>query len=113
MLSFTKFTTALVALISISTTAFAQSKGFDTARMDTSTEACNDFYQYANGTWIKNTKIPAEYPSWGSFTIVYENNQNVLKQVVENAAKTTNAAKGVGHAVGRRLLCFVYGRSGD
>lgn len=94
MRSFAKFTTALVALISISTTAFAQSRGFDTTRMDTSTEACNDFYQYANGTWIENTKIPAEYPSWGSFTIVYENNQNVLKQVVENAAKTTTAAKG-------------------
>ncbi|MDQ2745786.1 MAG: M13 family metallopeptidase [Acidobacteriota bacterium] len=91
---FAKFTTALIALVSISTVAFAQSKGFDTTRMDNSVEACNDFYQYANGNWIKNTKIPAEYPSWGSFTIVYENNQNVLKQVVENAAKTTNAAKG-------------------
>ena len=78
----------------MSMVTLAQSKGFDTSRMDTSVEACNDFYQYANGNWLKTTKIPAEYPSWGSFTIVYENNQNVLKKVVENAAKTTNAAKG-------------------
>jgi putative endopeptidase len=89
MRSFLRFTMAALALFSISTATFAQSKGFDTSRMDTSVEACDNFYQYANGTWLKNTKIPAEYPSWGSFTIVYENNQNVLKQVVENAAKNS------------------------
>ncbi len=94
MRSFVKFATALVALASISTASLAQSKGFDVSRMDDSINACDDFYQYANGTWIKNTKIPAEYPSWGSFTIVYENNQKVLKQVVENASKQSNAVKG-------------------
>ena len=78
MRSFFRFTAALIALVSMATLTFAQSKGFDTSRMDTSVEACDNFYQYANGTWLKNTKIPAEYPSWGSFTIVYENNQNVL-----------------------------------
>ncbi|MFT3743173.1 MAG: M13 family metallopeptidase [Pyrinomonadaceae bacterium] len=94
MSSVTKYFTALIVLFSVSMVTLGQSKGFDTSRMDTSVEACNDFYQYANGTWLKTTKIPAEYPSWGSFTIVYENNQSVLKKVVENAAKTTNAAKG-------------------
>ncbi len=91
MRSLFRFTAAFLALVSISTVTFAQSKGFDTSRMDTSVEACDNFYQYANGTWLKNTKIPAEYPSWGSFTIVYENNQNVLKKVVENAAKNSGA----------------------
>ena len=94
MFSFSKFLTALLVLFSIAMSTMAQSKGFDTSRMDTSVDACDDFYNYANGNWLKTTKIPAEYPSWGSFTIVYENNQNVLKKVVENAAKTTNAPKG-------------------
>ena len=35
-----------------------QNKGFDTKRMDTTTDACNDFFQYANGTWLKSTEIP-------------------------------------------------------
>lgn len=94
MLSILRSFIAICVLFSLSLATLAQSNGFDTGRMDTSTEACNDFYQYANGNWLKTTKIPAEYPSWGSFTIVYENNQNVLKKVVETAAKTTNAAKG-------------------
>ncbi len=94
MRSFIKSAAALSLIAAFAISSFAQSKGFDTSRMDSSADACNDFYQFANGTWLKNTKIPAEYPSWGSFTIVYENNQNILKQVVENAAKQTNAAKG-------------------
>ena len=89
MRSIFRFTAAFLALFSVATATLAQSKGYDTSRMDTSVEACDNFYQYANGTWLKNTKIPTEYPSWGSFTIVYENNQNVLKKVVENAAKNS------------------------
>ena len=94
MLSILRSFIAICVLFSLSLATLAQSKGFDTGRMDTSTEACDDFYQYANGSWLKTTKIPAEYPSWGSFTIVYENNQNVLRKVVETASKTTNAPKG-------------------
>jgi putative endopeptidase len=88
MRSFMRLTTAFLILSVMSIAAFGQNKSFDTSRMDTSTEACNDFYQYSNGTWLKNAVIPAEYPSWGSFTIVYENNQKILKEVVETAAKT-------------------------
>ena len=93
MRNFIRITMAVIILFSISIITFAQSKGFDISRMDTSTDACDNFYQYANGTWLKNTKIPAEYPSWGSFTIVYENNQKILKDVVETASKT-KAVKG-------------------
>lgn len=84
---------AFVLLFSISISIIAQNKGYDVSRLDKSVDACEDFYQFANGTWLKNTTIPAEYPSWGSFTIVYENNQKILHDVLENSAKT-KAAKG-------------------
>ena len=34
--------------------------GFDTAGMDTSVLPGDNFYIYANGTWAKNTPIPAD-----------------------------------------------------
>src|SRR6266851_9039336 len=40
--------------------------GFRAEDMDKSCKACDDFFQYANGNWIKNNPIPPEYASWGS-----------------------------------------------
>jgi putative endopeptidase len=68
-------------------------RGFDTTRMDREAAACNDFYQFANGNWLKTTEIPAAFSSWGSFNILAENNRATLRQILEEAAKKP-AAKG-------------------
>ncbi|MDQ3918257.1 MAG: M13 family metallopeptidase [Acidobacteriota bacterium] len=68
--------------------------GFDTSRMDTSASACTDFYQFANGNWLKATQIPAAFPSWGSFNILAENNRNTLRAILDEAAKNTSAKPG-------------------
>ncbi len=86
------FTAVLAAIASISATSLAQNKGFDTKRMDTSVEACTDFFQYANGTWLKETPIPASESRWGTFNILGDNNTTILRQVLENAAKSKAAA---------------------
>ncbi len=87
-----RLTVVITILLSICVSAFAQNKGFDTSRMDKSVEACTDFFQYANGTWLKNTAIPAAYSRWGSFNILGENNNAVLKSVLETASKTKAAS---------------------
>jgi len=78
--------------------ALAQSggkgRGFDTARMDREAAACNDFYQFANGNWLKTTEIPAAFSSWGSFNILAENNRNTLRAILEESAKNTKAKAG-------------------
>lgn len=79
-----RFTTTLIILLSVWTGVMAQSIGFDTSRMDTSVEACDDFFQYANGTWLKTTEMPPAYSRWGSFNILAENNNKILKDIVEN-----------------------------
>ena len=69
-------------------------RGFDASRMDTSVSACTDFYQFANGNWLKTTQIPAAFPSWGSFNILAENNRNTLRAILEEASKNTSAKSG-------------------
>ena len=87
-----RFITALTVLFSLCAVSMAQSKAFDTSRMDTSADACTDFFQYANGNWIKNTEIPPAYSRWGTFNILADNNYAQLKDVLENAAKTKSPA---------------------
>lgn len=84
---------ALLLALSVST-VFGQGRGYDPANMDANTSACADFYQYSNGTWLNKTPIPPAYSSWGSFNVLAENNRKVLREILEAAAKRTNAPKG-------------------
>jgi len=87
-----RFITALAVLSLFAITATAQNKAFDTDRMDKTVEACTDFFQYANGTWLKTTEIPATESRWGTFNILADNNNAILKDILETAAKTDAAA---------------------
>ena len=80
---------AVAALFSFSFSALAQS-GFDVSRIDTAIDACADFYQYANGSWLKKTEIPAAFPSWGTLDILQTHLREVSRDIVEAASKEKN-----------------------
>jgi putative endopeptidase len=42
--------------------------GFDTSGMDRSVQPGDNFYMFANGTWARNTPIPADKSNYGMFT---------------------------------------------
>jgi predicted metalloendopeptidase len=58
----------------------------DSKNMDTSVKPQDDFYSYANGTWLKNNPIPPEYSRWGSFNELIEKNNDALHEIAEKAA---------------------------
>lgn len=60
---------------------------FDTAGMDTTVSPGDDFFRYANGTWVKNTPIPDDQIGWGSFNTLYEENRLKTKSILEEAAR--------------------------
>ncbi|WP_242916544.1 M13 family metallopeptidase [Pontibacter liquoris] len=68
--------------------------GLELANMDTTVDPCTDFYQYANGGWIKNNPIPASESRWGSFNELAERNNTVLRSLLTEAAANTTAEKG-------------------
>lgn len=61
--------------------------GFDIHAIDSSADPCNNFYQYACGTWLKENEIPADKTSWGRFNELDERNRAVLHDILEKAAK--------------------------
>jgi putative endopeptidase len=86
---------ALALTFSLTLGALAQGgRGFDPTRMDTSAAACNDFYQFVNGNWLKTTEIPAAFASWGSFNILAENNRKMLLTILEESSKNKAAKRG-------------------
>ncbi len=87
-----RLATALTVLLAFCVSILAQNNGFDITRMDNSADACTDFFQYSNGTWLKNTEIPAAYSRWGSFNVLAENNNNTLKGILEDASKSSASA---------------------
>lgn len=78
-------------LVTLGISALAQSKGFDTANMDRAADACMDFFQYANGGWLKKTEIPASESRWGTFNILADRNNAILREVLETASKRKSA----------------------
>jgi putative endopeptidase len=58
----------------------------DVANMDTSVKPGDDFYLYANGTWIKNNPVPPEFSRWAAFTQLAEKNNDALHEIAEKAA---------------------------
>nr|MDQ2667046.1 M13 family metallopeptidase [Gemmatimonadota bacterium] len=73
--------------------AAMQSKAIDPSNMDTTCEACTDFFRFANGGWLLRTKIPAAYPSYGAFYELYDRNTDVLHDIAETDAAAVRAGK--------------------
>jgi len=66
--------------------------GFSTSNLDRSCKPCDDFYEFAMGGWMKSNPIPAEFPTWGSFTMLADRNQGSMRGILEDATKANAAA---------------------
>lgn len=50
-------------------------------------KAQDDFYKFINENWEKRTQIPSTKPAWGSFTELFEKNQDFLKEMINGLKK--------------------------
>ena len=71
--------------------------GFDEAGMDRSVAPGDNFYQYANGTWAKNTPIPADKANYGMFTMLDDLSKERTKVIIEEAAKDPSSKIGTAY----------------
>jgi putative endopeptidase len=64
-------------------------KFIDPANMDLSVKPGDNFFEYANGTWIKKNDIPAKETRWGSFNILHQENTDKLLKMLKEVSKTS------------------------
>ncbi len=62
--------------------------------MDRKADPCNDFYDFANGTWRANNPIPASMSRWSRRWAAGESSKDKLKEILEAAAADKSAPQG-------------------
>jgi len=69
-------------------------KFIDVANMDKSVKPGDNFFDYANGTWVKTHPIPDKQTRWGSFGILAQENTDHLLTILREVSKTPGQPKG-------------------
>ena len=58
--------------------------------IDSTINPADDFFSYANGSWIKKNPIPADESAWGLFQIIPDENLVRLRDINTEVAKTSH-----------------------
>lgn len=59
--------------------------------IDATVEMSDNFYQYANGEWMKKHPLPEDKSRLGSFDLLHETSREQIRDIVEEAAKNKGA----------------------
>jgi putative endopeptidase len=78
--------------------AAIKTPGINVPFMDKSVKPSEDFFKFVNGTWLKNTEIPADKTRWGSFDELRQNTDKdalaILKEATNNPKYKSNTDQG-------------------
>jgi len=95
-----KFTLILLTSILIAACGLLKNKAsnkhysIQTSYMDLSVQPSEDFFQYANGTWVKENPIPDSESRWGSFNELDQENKVKLTAILKRAEQNMEAKLG-------------------
>jgi putative endopeptidase len=68
--------------------------GIDTAFIDPTVRAQDDFFAHLNGQWLKTTTIPADKSSWGTFAKLRDDILPQVRGMIEAAQKDSHKKAG-------------------
>ena len=85
--------TPAAPVAAVAPAAAALKSGLLLNNFDRTVRPQDDLYRFVNGTWLKNTEIPADKSNYGAFTLLSDEAEKNLRVIVEEAA-AANAAAG-------------------
>ena len=68
--------------------------GIELQNFDSTVRHQDDFYYSVNGKWLANTPIPADKSNYGAFSVLYEQSQDALKKIIDEAAAKKDKVAG-------------------
>ncbi|MBW0145002.1 M13 family metallopeptidase [Sphingomicrobium clamense] len=71
--------------------------GFDIAGMDSSVDAGDDFYAYANGVWAANTEIPDDKTNYGMFTALSDLSEERTQGIIDEMIADPSSRVGIAY----------------
>ena len=90
----TLFVSLLLASSTILISQTTPLHGIESGDLDRKAQPCDDFYEFANGTWRANNPIPASMSRWSRRWQAGETAKDKLKDIAEAAAAEKNASRG-------------------
>ena len=72
----------------------------DPQNMDLLTEPGTNFFQYANGGWMKNNPIPADKGRYGIFDELRESNDRIIQELINNLSAAEHPEGSVSQKIG-------------
>ncbi|MGV3483180.1 MAG: M13 family metallopeptidase [Planctomycetaceae bacterium] len=77
-----------------STASEALLSGIDLGLISQEVNPGKDFYLYSNANWLETTEIPADKADYGIFTMLDDQTQEQVRELIESVAAKTDAEQG-------------------
>ena len=94
-------------VLSAQTRQASHSPGIDVAGMDRSVKPGDNFFAYANGTWLSETEIPADRSSFGAGAILGDLTDRRVAELIQAAAKGSAPAGSERRKIGEFYASFM------
>lgn len=94
------FLALISLLLTLSVVFAADQTDFLSANIDSTVSPKTDFFEYANGAWIRKTPIPASESAWGIGNLVQEELYSRILHINEAAQKTENKSNSTSQKIG-------------
>ena len=83
------------------------SSGIFHDHFDSTVSPREDFFRYVNGSWLKNFEIPADRAGYGAFTVLREQSEAQVRQIIEDLSKTEAAIGSNAQKIGDLFRSFM------